>query len=257
MLMVLFHLPNRPTKQVLLITPIYRLLQTGSGGQVARPGHEGGMKGIDQDSLRAGRGPLPNITQRGATSIPIRAAPEAGRERRHLAPNPSGGHTRRTRVGEWRGEMQAKVNRLVVTQAGPPLPATPGPEPNPESRGSLGTPRGPVRPDARPWSRGPGDWPGAEERRVRGSPDVDDAPRAKSRGGSARPHPGAAAGAPQWLTQGSGDSSSRSSRATREGKAKCRLHPGQCFVLHRSSSRPFLYRPPEPLPAAATRLRPA
>lgn len=59
MLMVLFHLPNRPAKQVLLITPIYRLLQTGSGGQVARPGHEGGMKGIDQDSLRAGRGPPP------------------------------------------------------------------------------------------------------------------------------------------------------------------------------------------------------
>lgn len=62
------------------------------------------------------------------------------------------------------------MNWLVVPQAGPPLPATPGPEPNPESRGSLGLRGAPMRPDARPWSRGPGDWPGAEERRVRGSP---------------------------------------------------------------------------------------
>lgn len=172
---------------------------------MASPGHEGGMKGIHQDSLRAGRGPLPNTTQGGATRIPIRAAPEADRERRHLAPHPSGGHTRPTAGLGRRGEIQAKVNWLVVPQAGPPLPATPGPEPNPESRGSLGLRGAPMRPDARPWSRGPGDWPGAEERRVRGSPDGDDTPRAKSRGSSARPHPGAAAGAPQWLTRGSGD----------------------------------------------------
>lgn len=86
------------------------------------------------------------------------------------------------------------------------LPCRPlrGPSRIPSPGGAWGLCGAPMRPDARPWSRGPGDWPGAEERRVR-SPDADDAPRAKSRGGSARPHPGAAARAPQWLTRGSGD----------------------------------------------------
>lgn len=129
---------------------------------MARPGHTGGIKGHRPgpppglkcvDATPSPR--PPSASHSGLHSPPYQGGPGKPRDLQGRGkaprPDPSGGRTRRTAVFGARGEMRAEVNGLAVTQAGPSLPATLGPQPKPES---CGRPRRP----------GPRGWQGAEER---------------------------------------------------------------------------------------------
>ena len=204
---------SSPRKQVLRIIPIYRCSQRGPGGFRGPPGSHRWYKGA---STRTPSGPdvwtrppsprPPSASHSGLHSPPHQSGPGKPRDLQGRGeaprPDPSGGRARRTAAFGARGEMRAEVNGLVVTQAGPSLPATLGPQPKPESGERPGTPRGPG--ETRSAAAAPRPRRLAGRRGARGGPGGDDAPRAATRRGSARPHPAAAAGAPRWLTRGSG-----------------------------------------------------